>query len=326
MDPIHTATPRAHLRGVLALVDMAARACGDRAELPALRALLDRPASLPDADAATSEGIKYDVYWAVDASTRRWGVTINDRHERDGFEREVKRFVASLGGRHALDLLEVARAGLTGAAPALTFAVGFDAPDAPPRLKFYLQEDRWGEGVASARDVRALAERIIPNLLWPEWLASERSVGVVTLELDAVGGAGLKLYLGARTAEGAATGAAPEVVALARTMAQGSPLAPAYHYLTVRLSARPPRHAINKIYEAVRLVDPRSDLRALDAWRDVAGLFRSAGREAALSDLRARLQEHDRLHVVPTATALEGNGDSADVYFTAWADDRVRAS
>jgi hypothetical protein len=52
------------------------------------------------------------------------------------------------------------------------------------------------------------------------------------------------------------------------------------------------------------------------AWADVAGLFAAAGQ--TLSALQETLAGLQGVRVVPTATALEGGGASADVYCGAW--------
>jgi hypothetical protein len=311
-------SPHDHLRGVLGLLDRMRGLTGTRSELDALRALIDRPAALPAGAEQADVGLKDDVYWSMGPSGPRWGVTINDRYERAGFQHELARFVQAIGGDYRLDALSVARAALPGTRPALTFAVGFDAESAPPRLKLYLQEDRWGEQVSSAAAVRALAERLVPGVQWPSWLDPERPIGVVALELHAKGAVGLKLYLGAASADEAAGAAPPRVRTLARVLGEASPLAPAYHYLTVRLGAAPPRYAINKIYDAVRLADPSSRSALREAWADVAGLFSAAGREQAFAQLAPLIKSSPALRVAPTASALEGRADSVDVYFSAF--------
>ena len=92
-----------------------------------------------------------------------------------------------------------------------------------------------------------------------------------------------------------------------------------FHLISYRFAVdREPRYAINKIYEPVQLgfADGGADLP--HGWEDVRRLFAIAGRAALLDALRADLREVPRLRVVPTATALEDECRSADVYCAAW--------
>jgi len=92
-----------------------------------------------------------------------------------------------------------------------------------------------------------------------------------------------------------------------------------YHYLTVRLREDgPARCAINKIYNAVRLAGPARAGDRAAAWDDVRRLFAFIGNEGALARLEETILSDGSLIAVPTASALEGRADSADVYFTAW--------
>ncbi len=306
-----TPGPRAHLAGTLALVDRFASLAGGHPELPRLRALLDRPDALPERVAASADGLKYDAYLACGASGTAWGVTINDRHEPAALRAALAPVAAAWGAD--LDRLRPLQAALGGDA-VLTVAAGFDAPDRPPRLKLYLQEDRWGAGLASAEDVDALIEPL--GCALPAWIDPARRVGVVTLQFRG-GVASAKAYLGAATAADAAAGSPAED--LAARLAELCPL-PGFHYLTVRMDpGAPPRYAINKIYNPARIAFDEPRLWRV-AWDEVGALFAAAGRAATFEAIDAVVRDLGRsgVAVAPTATAFEDGGRSADLYCAAW--------
>ena len=56
----------------------------------------------------------------------------------------------------------------------------------PPRLKIYLQEDRWGAGVCRAAALGAAAAAL--GLTLPAWLPPEAVIGVVAMDLLPDGG------------------------------------------------------------------------------------------------------------------------------------------
>jgi hypothetical protein len=288
--------------------------------MEALVALLDRPDALPAAVTDREAGLKYDLYMARGrARPGGWGITVNDRHEPEVFGARLDAFIGTLPGRYRRAAVEIARDRLRPAAAVLTFAAGFDRPGASPRLKFYFQEDEWGRGVCEAGQAFALARELAPDVVVPGWLDPGRRVGVVAVELEADGGARLKLYLGGTRPAEAAAGAPRRDRLLARALGEVSPMPGGYHYLTVRLREDgPARCAINKIYNAVRLAGPGGAGDRAAAWDDVRRLFAFIGDEGALARLMETVPSDDSLVVVPTASALEGRADSADVYFTVW--------
>lgn len=306
--------PRAHLAGALALVDAVVAEVGDRPEVAAVRRFLDRPEALPPVTPPEAAGLKYDVYLAAGRGGAGWGVAVSDRWEEGRMDDAVAALLAALPGAWDLPSALRLRAAL-GGGPSLVLAVGFDAADRPPRLKLYLQEERQGAGVTDAGTFRAVTRGLGPPL--PAWIDDARRLGVVTVELHADGRLGLKAYLGGPDPLAPAAGAPADARALADALAAACPLLPAWWYLTVRL-ADPPRYAMNKIYNPVRLAFTRGGTGLGPAWADVAALFARAGRAEALARLRAAV-DRPGLRVAPTATALEDGGRSADVYCAAWA-------
>ena len=304
--------PRAHLAGTLALIERLAAIAGGHPELSRLRALLDRPEALPVAVPANLNGLKYDAYLASGAGGTAWGVTINDRYEPEALRVALAPVAAAWGAD--LDRLLPFQAALASAAPVLTVAAGFDAPDRPPRLKLYLQEDRWGQGLASAAEIRSLLAPMGCEL--PAWIEPDQPVGVVTLQFRG-GVASGKAYLGGAQAVEAAAGSPVED--LAAEFAALCPM-PGYYYLTVRMDpGREPGYAINKIYNPAQIAFERPRLWAV-AWREVRALFEAAGRSESFEALDAVAADLGRegIAVVPTATAFEAAGRSADMYCAAW--------
>ena len=59
-----------------------------------------------------------------------------------------------------------------------------------------------------------------------------------------------------------------------------------------------------------------------EAWEDVRRLFDRAKNGPAIDALQSTLRELPDLMVLPTATALEGDADSTDVYMAAWERER----
>jgi hypothetical protein len=304
--------PRAHLDGTLALVERFAAVAGGHAELPRLRALLDRPSDLPASVSAEENALKYDAYLAAGADGVAWGVTINDRYEPAAL-RTALAPVAEAWGADLSKLLPI-QAAVADASPILTVAAGFDSVDRPPRLKLYLQEDRWGQGLGDAAAVDALLEPF--GVALPAWMARDRRVGVVTIQFrDGVASA--KAYLGAQTAAEAAQGSPCET--LAARFAALCPLE-GWYYLTVRLDpGAEARYAINKIYNPVQIGFDQPRLWSV-AWREIRGLFDAAGRGESFAaiDTVARELGREGVAVVPTATAFEDGGRSADLYCAAW--------
>lgn len=307
--------PRAHLAGTLRLVERFAAAAGGHPELPTLRRLLDRPQDLPAAVPARDNALKYDAYLAAGERGVAWGVTINDRWEPAALRRELEPVAAAWGAE--LDRLLPWTQALAGAAPVLTVAAGFDHPERRPRLKLYLQEDAWGRGLAAAHEIDRLLEPLGVSL--PAWLPQDRRIGVLTLQLRGRDAAA-KVYLGARSARGAAAGSPQQD--LAARFGELCPLA-GYYYLTVRLDpGAPARYAINKVYNPVQIGFDRPALWAR-AWAEIAGIFDAAGRGGVFDQIDGVVRElgAEGVAVVPTATAFEDGGASADLYCAAW---RVR--
>jgi hypothetical protein len=310
--------PRSHLSGTLDLIDRLAALAPASPYLAHVRRLLDRPDVLPEFVAPTADNLKYDVYCSEGPSGGAWGVTINDCHEQDSWFGEVERFVLALSANYRLPL---ARA-LYDSAPAgsrFTLGIGFDHPEMPPRLKLYLQEARWARSALTAADVAHFLESNAPGYALPAWISRERAIGVFAVELLPDDKARFKLYVGGRTARAAAQGAPEEVTELARIMDETCPLPALWHYVTVRLSLRePPRHALNKIYNPVEVRADKTGQALAAAWHDVELLFARAGRKSSFQRLSELLRAAPELYVVPTATALEDQGRSADVYCAAW--------
>ncbi len=312
MIPRATPSPRAHLDGTLALVERFAALAGGHPELPRLRALLDRPAALPEAVPPRRNALKYDAYLASGEAGTAWGVTINDRYEPEALRAALEPVAAAWGA--PLDRLLPLQAALADADPVLTVAAGFDAADRPPRLKLYLQEDRWGAGVASAGELTGLLEPLGCRI--PAWISHDRRIGVVTLQFRGTE-ASAKAYLAGSTAALAAAGSPAED--LADRFAALCPM-PGYYYLTLRMDpGAPPRYAINKIYNPAHIAFEQPRLWSI-AWKEVRGLFAAAGRTDTFEAIDAVARELGRegVAVVPTATAFEDDGRSADLYCAAW--------
>lgn len=308
--------PRAHLAGTLALLQAFHRLAGGHRHAEALFQLLDHPDALPERVDRHEHALKYDCYLARSDRGVAWGVAVADRWEPGALDGRIEAFARALGGSFRLDLLPGLRQVV--AAPVTTLAVGFDAPDRPPRLKVYLQEDPWAAGVSTRAALEPHLPALAPGCSFPPWLEAHRAIGVVTWELMADGAVGLKVYLGGASPEEVVRGVPGDASALARAMREASPLAGTFYYLTVRLRpGAPPRVAVNKIYNPVQLGFTPGPPGLAAAWEDVRGLFRHAGRGQDLEGmLRAVLRPG--LRVVPTATAIEEGGRSVDVYCGAW--------
>ncbi len=304
---VHTPHPRAHLAGTLRAIAHTLGLVGGA--LPAdVRALLDRPADLPPTVPPEAAALKYDLYLTA-ASTRAWGLTVNDTWEPAAFRAALDRFL----GPRAAPIARLSAA--LGHVPATTCGLGFDAPGRPPRVKVYLKEARWGAGLTDTPTLRTLAAAQL-GIDVPPWLG-DRTLGVVAVELHPDGATGLKLYPGGDTAAAAAAGA-PGAAPLVHTLARTSP-GPGHYYLTVRLGPdAPPRVAMNKVYNVVQTAFTGRGADVEGVWSEVGRLFESAGQGGVLQSLRDRLTIPG-LRVVPTATAVEDEGRSVDVYVAAWA-------
>ncbi|MCB9761442.1 MAG: hypothetical protein H6739_16485 [Alphaproteobacteria bacterium] len=312
--------PRAHLAGTLALLERFEALAGGNPHAAALRRFLDRPEALPEAVPKQDNTLKYDAYIARGPAQLAWGVAVGDRYEGAAMRAPLAALLAALPGDYRMDAALALGADLDGAAPSLTVAAGFDHPQRPPRMKLYFQEDRWGAGVASAGALREALAVHAPGCALPDWVPAERPVGVLTPELLPDGALGVKAYLGGASPQEAAEGAPPEAQALAAAMAARCPLTPGYYYLTLRMRpGTPHRYAINKIYDHVRLGFTRDAAELPAAWAELAELFAFAGRAAHLAALQGLLGQLQGVRVVPTASALEDGGQSADLYCAAWA-------
>jgi hypothetical protein len=275
---------REHLDGTLALFDHHCAQAGGHSHAAAVRAFLAESPVSTKRDLS----LKFDAYRA----TRGWGVTINDHHEPNLFAR-----AASFAGG-VPSVIDQLRARLPAAR--LTLGIGFDDPRAPPRWKFYFQEEPVGRGIARAGELAAWCAVALPP-----WLAADRTVGVATIDLPAGAPPRLKLYLGGKHAVDAAANTTDTAHALAVDLAARCPLPAAYHYLTIRLTTgAPPRIAINKIYDYTRGFTKPPDLDS--SWTDALALSPRLAR-VTLAGVR----------VLPTATALEDDG-GVDLYCAAW--------
>ena len=294
-------SPAAHLAGTRALLSALARVAGAGALDPRIDALLGDPAGLP----AVGEGLKYDAYMTSAPDGLAWGFTINSRWEGEVALSRFGTFAHALRADYAWDGVEPfwRRSG-----GVLTLGVGFDRPGAPPRLKLYAQEDVWGAGLVEREAAEAQVGAPLPAWWGPR-------VDVLTLELMPGGATRWKAYRGAASAEAAAAGGPPAVVDLAERIGRFSPLGPAWYYLTARLGETT-RFAMNKVYAHGAVHAARGGAAA---WRDTAALFASAGATPRLEALLREVLALRGVKVVPTATALEGGGRSADVYCAAWA-------
>ncbi len=309
-------SPRAHLLGTLHTFDRFETMADPHPDAKRLRMLLARTAPIRAPARHDENSLKYDLYL-----TRRpdggfaWGATVNDRWEGEALYREVE----ALAGDWDIDLAgwDRLRSGVSGASPALTVAVGLDDVGRAPRLKLYLQEDRWDEGVATAGALAELLAGTVPGCRLPDWLSPARPVGVLTLVLRAGAPAGVKAYLGGPTPQDAARGAPDGIRALADRFASLCPLGRSWYYLTVRMEpGRPHRYAINKIYNHVQVGFEGPPGLLEEAWSEVERLFAASGAPGRVAELRG---DPARVTVVPTASAWEAGGASADVYCASWA-------
>lgn len=314
--PTRLPSPEAHRRGTLDTFDRFGGIAGSHPDASRVRMLLARTEPIVAPTRPDENSLKYDLYL-----TRRpdgafaWGATVNDRWEGASLHREVEALAEDwgmdLGGWTRL------REAVSGASPALTVSVGLDDPARPPRLKLYLQEDVWATGVGARGSLADVLPEVAPGCRLPDWLESDRPVGVLTLVLRRRGPPGLKAYLGGATPREAARGAPAEIRDLADRFSRLCPLDRSWYYLTVRMEpGRPHRYAINKIYNHV-LVGFEGGPALLDeAWAEVERLFAATGTSGRAADLRG---DPARVTVVPTASAWEAGGRSADVYCGSWA-------
>ena len=123
----------------------------------------------------------------------------------------------------------------------------------------------------------------------------------------------------ARQPGGAAAADGSPLLPLAARLAALCPL-PGHHYLTVRMApGTDARYAINKIYNPARIAFDQPRLWRL-AWDEIRALFVAAGRSDAFDAIDAVATDLGRqgVAVVPTATAFEDEGRSADLYCAAW--------
>ena len=156
--------PRAHLSGTLSLLDRFAGLTGIPVP-PSLHAFLDR--ALPPTAPPARASLKYDVYLAAHRGGRAWGVAVNDRYEAPGgFDAAVARLLSDLG----VPPPDPALTGLLDPGFSTVCALGLDAADSPPRVKIYLQEPKWGRGVAEVARLRTG----LPGLDVPDWLGDRR--------------------------------------------------------------------------------------------------------------------------------------------------------
>ena len=290
--------PRAHLRGTLRLVEALQRRVGADIDL---RALLQ--VELPEHVPPDQDGLKYDAYLARGPGGWGWGLTINDRFEPHGFLERVQRFVSTLGD-YDLAPARALSSTLTDAA-VRTIGLGFD-PGRPPRVKLYVQEDSWGEGLGTT-----------PDLPLPAWVRARR-LDVVTIDVLPGGQTRQRVYVGGPTPAEAARGAPAHVQRLARIMTRACPLSPSWYYTTIRLED-PPRYALNKIYDHTRIGFARGGLANAAAWAEIRNAFTVMGQAEHVGELLALRRELRDLRLVPTASALNHGGDSVDVYVGAWA-------
>jgi hypothetical protein len=314
--PSRIPSPEAHRRGTLRTFDRFRSVAGPHPDAPRIRMLLARPDAVVAPPGDHENSLKYDLYL-----TRRadggfaWGATVNDRWEGAALYREVellaREWSIDLGGWQRL------RRAVSGASPALTVAAGMDDPGRRPRLKLYLQEDVWSAGLGTASSLAGALTDAVPGCALPDWLEPDRVIGVVTLVLRGSGPPGLKAYLGGASPQEAARGAPEHVLELADRFARLCPLPRSWYYLTVRLDpGLPPRYAINKIYNHVQ-VGFEGDPGLLDAaWAEIEALFAATGTPGRTAALRGG---QDEVIVVPTASAWEAGGRSADVYCGSWA-------
>jgi len=306
---------RGHLHATMMLFERLAFVAGGHPAADDVRYMLSRPQDLPVEVDERDSLLKYDAYMAC-GDRLKWGVTVNDRWEK----LPLAVVLSGLARHWGYDMSTYIRLrnALEHTRPALCVSTAFGHPADPPSLKLYLQEDVWEQGVASWGELRQAIVDLAPYLILPDWIPPERRVGVVTVQPSHNHNVALKVYLGAPTPHEAAKHAPASAQRLADDMAAASSLTPAYHYLTVRLSrSSEARYAINKIYNAVAIVRDDDEQRAAACWQDVERLFELANQGKALARLRGQLDDLDGW-VLPTATALENESRSADVYIAAW--------
>ncbi len=309
-------SPRNHLRASLKLLDSIASEAGGHPHYPVVRGLLDRPQDLPDQVSPKDSAMKYDVYRAQSPAGARWGVTLNDRFEHRTLNSAFLEALDRLPGDYALNDILAQRGSLS--EHSMVVGIGFDRVDQPPRVKIYLQEESWGAGVTGNTQAARIIDALAPGCRLPGWVEG-RSVGVLSLTLSALGERSARVYLGGLSPLEAAEGAPPEALALARAMELASPMPGGWYYLTLRLASDGAhRYAINKIYNTVEIGFRGAPLAAGEAWEDVRRLFDRANHGPTLDALRRMLGELPDLIVLPTATALEGDADSTDLYMAAW--------
>ncbi len=279
-----------------------------------MRALFARPLGTGRAERGDENSLKYDLYLSRQESGLAWGAALNDRWEGLRLDSDVASLASELGAD--IGSLWALRAALTNVSHALTVSFGFDSVDQPPRVKGYLQEDRWGEGLGSRRELDGILGELLPGCDLPSWLPESRRIGVITWVARPDGSSGFKAYLGGESAIAAAAGAPQAVLSQARRMQELCPLRRSWWYLTIRCEAdRSPRYAINKIYNHVQVGFGAPELLGR-AWSEVGGLFRAVGGEALLEEVRKGADPDLRL--VPTATAWEVGRSATDVYCGSW--------
>jgi hypothetical protein len=316
--PLRPPSPRAHLRGTLRLLRHLSRLAEPHPQAPAVFAFLDRPGALPAEVPRDQVGLKYDAYLTTTPRGVAWGVAVSDRYEGAAMLPEVHRMVDTFGGRYDLARALALRDQLDGPADVVV-AVGFDAPDQPPRVKLYLQEDPWNTGLGTGAVLLAWIRSVVPDAQLPGW-ALQRTIGVAAVTLHHSGARDLKLYFGGPTPAAASVGAPAPAPSLAAAMTHACPQAGGWYYLTLRIAPdRPHRYAMNKIYNAIQQGFTVGHSQSMAAWRDVERLFEHAGTKPTLDRLYAQLRGSG-IFALPTATALEGQapGTETDVYLAAW--------
>ena len=307
--------PRAHLEGTLQLLKRLEAVSGRHPCAPPLWSFLNRPQDLPRHVQPELATFKYDAYLACRPNHLAWGVAVSDRFEGIGMLPPLKQLITDMGGQYdlqpALSLREALGRG------ELVVSVGFDHPTQPPRIKLYLQETTWGAGLGCSDILHPMLTQAAPDCVLPPWCA-DRDVGVVTVSLHPDGHRQLKVYFGGPSPAAAAAGAPASVQPLVRQMTTTSPLRGGWYYLTVRcLPGARWRYAINKIYNPVQIGFTTEQPGPSEAWNDVASLFQQAGTHENLNALYRALRGSGLL-ALPTATALEGQGDQTDIYLAAW--------
>jgi len=313
-------SPRAHRAASLRLFDALIEASGGPDAFPGaavLRATLARRGAVPAAVPDASNGLKYDGYLTRGRGAAAWGFTCSDRWEGRSLWRVAEELAADLPAD--LGAFAAAKRFAEEMDGSLQLSVGFDAPGAAPRLKLYLQERRWGQGVATLDALREPARRMLGAEL-PAGLG-DTSVGVATVDL-AGGSARLKLYVGdrdrwalVRRIGAGLPRCADELGVLAEGLDRARVGLAEFHYVTLRVGADPeaPRVALNPIYDVHRIgfrEGPEG------AWAEVDRLFSEAGVDPR--PLRGVREQLSDLLLVPTATAIEARGASADAYMAAW--------